>query len=123
MNRENQIKNLDYLKEYRQNLRKTLTPAEAALWSLLKNRQAFNLKFRRQASIENYIVDFYCAQFKIVIELDGEPHFTQEQADKDQKRDKRLKELGHKVLRYENLIVFDHPDFIFDDIKQIITTP
>jgi len=123
MNRENQIKNLDYLKKYRQNLRKKLTPAEAALWSLLKNRQIFGLKFRRQISIENYIVDFYCPQFKIAIELDGEPHFTQEQADKDLKRDKRLNELGCKVLRYENLIVFDHPDFIFDDIKQIITTP
>jgi very-short-patch-repair endonuclease len=123
MNRENQIKNLDYLKNYRRNLRKKLTPAEAALWSILKNRQAFGLKFRRQTSIENYIVDFYCAQYKIVIELDGEPHFTQEQADKDLKRDKRLNELEYKVLRYENLIVFDHPDFIFDDIKQIITTP
>ena len=123
MNRENQIKNLDYLKDYRRNLRKKLTPAEASLWSLLKNKQVFGLKFRRQASIENYIVDFYCPQYKIAIELDGEPHFTQEQADKDQKRDKRLKVLGHKVLRYENLIVFDHPDFIFDDIKQIITTP
>ncbi len=123
MNRDNQIKNLDYLKEYRRGLRKRLTPAEAALWSLLKNRQAFGLKFRRQTSIENYIVDFYCAEYKIVIELDGEPHFTEEQATKDQKRDKRLTELGHKILRYENLVVFNHPDFIFDDIKNIITTP
>jgi len=120
MNRENQIKNLDYLKDFRRSLRKRLTPAEAALRSLLKNRQAFGLKFRRQTSIENYIVDFYCARYKIIIELDGEPHFTQEQADKDQKRDKRLKELGYNVLRYENLVVFDHPDFIFDDIKSLI---
>lgn len=123
MNRENQIKNLDYLRTYRRELRKKLTPAEASLWSLLKNGQAFGLKFRRQASIENYIVDFYCPKYRIIIELDGEPHFTQEQADKDQKRDKRLKELGYNVLRYENLVVFDHPDFIFDDIKRIMTTP
>lgn len=123
MNRDNQIKNLDYLKDYRRNLRKNLTPAEAALWSLLKNKQVFGLKFRRQTSIENYIVDFYCPQYKIVIELDGEPHFTQEQVDKDLIRDKRLKELGHFILRYENLVVFDHPDFIFDDIKSITTTP
>lgn len=122
MNRPNQIKNLDYLKKHRRNLRKRLTPAEASLWSIIKNRQVFGLKFRRQVSIENYIVDFYCAEHKIVIELDGEPHFTQEQADKDLKRDKRLKKLGHHVLRYENLVVFDHPDFIFDDIKKIITS-
>ncbi|MBT3384524.1 MAG: endonuclease domain-containing protein [Prolixibacteraceae bacterium] len=123
MNRENQIKNLDYLKERRRNLRKRLTPAEASLWSILKNRQAFGLKFRRQASIENYIVDFYCPKYKIVIELDGEPHFTEDQVNKDRLRDKRFQELGHKVLRYENLHVFDHPDFIFDDIKKIITSP
>lgn len=123
MNRENQIKNLDYLKDYRRDLRKRLTPAEAALWSLLKNRQVFGLKFRRQTSIENYIVDFYCAQNKIIIELDGEPHFTEEQATKDQKRDKRLTDLGYTILRYENLIVFDHPDFIFDDLKNLIQPP
>ena len=123
MNRENQIKNLDYLKDYRRNLRKKLTPAEASLWSFLKNKQIFGLKFRRQTSIENYIVDFYSPQHKIVVELDGEPHFTQEQTDKDQKCDKRLKELGNFVFRYENLFVFDHPDFIFDDIKSIITIP
>lgn len=123
MKRENQIKNLDYLKEHRRNLRKRLTPAEASLWSILKSRQAFGLKFRRQASIENYIVDFYCAKYKIIIELDGEPHYSKEQIERDKKRDKRLTVLGHRVLRYENLVVFDHPDFIFDDIKTIITSP
>ena len=120
MNRKNQIKNIDYMKPYRKGLRKRLTPAEASLWLLLKNKKAFGLKFRRQASIEKYVVDFYCPRLKMIIELDGEPHFTQEQADKDLKRDKRLKELGYKVFRYENQIVFDHPDFIFDDIKSLL---
>lgn len=123
MNRPKQIKNLNYLKDYRRNLRKRLTPAEASLWSIFKNRQAFGLKFRRQVSIENFIVDFYCAEHKIIIELDGDPHFTQEQADKDKIRDNRLKSLGYHVFRYENLIVFDHPDFIFDDIERLITSP
>lgn len=123
MNRNNQIKNLDYLKSFRRSLRKRLTPAEASLWTIIKNRQIFGLKFRRQVSIEKYIVDFYCAEYRIIIELDGEPHFTQEQANLDQIRDKRLKDLGYHVLRYENLVVFDHPDFILDDIKAIITSP
>jgi very-short-patch-repair endonuclease len=87
------------MKPFRKGFRKSLTPAEASLWSILKNKQAFGLKFRRQTSIENFIVDFYCAELKMIIELDGEPHFTQEQADKDQKRDKRLIELGYKVFR------------------------
>lgn len=111
------------MKPYRRGLRKRLTPAEASLWILLKNRQAFGLKFRRQTSIKNYVVDFYCPEIRMIIELDGEPHFTQEQADKDQKRDKELTELGYKVFRYENLVVFDHPDFIFDDIKSLIQPP
>ncbi|NQU50994.1 MAG: endonuclease domain-containing protein [Bacteroidetes bacterium] len=123
MNRKNQIKNLDYMKPFRRALRKRLTPAEASLWSLLKNRQAFGLKFRRQFSIKNFVVDFFCAETKMIIELDGEPHFTQAQADKDQKRDKRLSELGYKVFRYENLVVFDHPDFIFDDIESLLEPP
>ena len=123
MNRENQIKNLDYMKPYRIGLRKRLTPAEASLWILLKNRQAFGLKFRRQTSIKNYIVDFYCPEIRMIIELDGEPHFTEEQADKDKKRDIELTELGYIVFKYENQIVFDHPDFIFDDIKSLITPP
>ena len=123
MQRKNQIKNLDYLKPYRKGLRKNLTPAEASLWILLKNKQVFGLKFRRQTSIENYIVDFYCAELKLIIELDGEPHFTQLQSAKDKNRDLRLKELGYKVLRYENQVVFDHPDFIFDDIRSLLPPP
>ena len=123
MNRDNQIINLDYLKDFRRSLRKRLTPAEAALWSLLKNRQAFGLRFRRQTSMKNFIVDFYCPGIRMIIELDGEPHFTQEQADKDQKRDNELIALGFKVFQYENLVVFDHPDFIFDDIKSLIQPP
>jgi very-short-patch-repair endonuclease len=97
MNRDNQIINLDYLKDFRRSLRKRLTPAEAALWSLLKNRQAFGLRFRRQASIKNSIVDFYCPGIRMIIEHDGEPHFTQEKADKDQKRDNELIALCFKV--------------------------
>ena len=123
MNRRHQIKNLDYMKPYRKGLRKRLTPAEASLWLLLKNKKAFGLKFRRQVSIEKYVVDFYCPHLKMIIELDGESHFTQEQVDKDAKRDKRLKELGYKIFRYENQIVFDHPDFIFDDIKSLLPPP
>jgi very-short-patch-repair endonuclease len=111
------------MKPYRKGLRKNLTPAEASLWILLKNRKVFGLKFRRQTSIENYIVDFYCAELKLIIELDGDPHFTQLQSAKDKTRDLRLKELGYKVLRYENQVVFDHPDFIFDDIRSLLPPP
>ena len=61
--------NLPYLKGRRKELRKNLTPAEAGLWKMLKNKQLYGLKFRRQHSIENYIIDFYCPAIKLIIEL------------------------------------------------------
>ncbi|MFI5384261.1 MAG: endonuclease domain-containing protein [Methanosarcina thermophila] len=72
--RQNQIKNISYLKARRKELRENLTPAEAALWNVLKSSQFKNRKFRRQHSIGKYIVDFYCPAEKLIIELDGAVH-------------------------------------------------
>ncbi len=69
--RKDQKHNLDYLKQRRRDLRKRLTPAEATLWKQLQNRKLNNRKFTKQHSIENFIVDFYCSEEKLVIELDG----------------------------------------------------
>jgi very-short-patch-repair endonuclease len=110
--------NRKYLKEYRKNLRSRLTPAEAFLWIYLKRSQLAGRKFRRQHSIENYIVDFYCPQEKLVIELDGQVHEYEEQYKKDLARDKRLEELGIRVLRFENQFVFDHLFLVLDMIEQ-----
>ena len=89
---------LEYNKELivlAKNLRKNMTKAERKLWyEFLKNYQ---VKFQRQKTIENYIVDFYCAKAKIVIELDGGGHYTPEQIECDQERTKvLLKLLGKK---------------------------
>ena len=59
-------------------LRKNLTSPEIKLWSILRNRQMNGLKFRRQHPIGRYVADFYCDEFRIIIELDGESHFTSE---------------------------------------------
>ncbi|HSP10990.1 MAG TPA: DUF559 domain-containing protein [Salegentibacter sp.] len=64
------------LKEYRRVLRTKMTPAEAFLWTCLKARKLEGKRFTRQHSIGNYIVDFYCASDKLIIELDGEVHFN-----------------------------------------------
>ena len=69
-----QINNKKILEPYRKSLRKNLTPAEAFLWRLLKNSQLENRKFRRQHSIGNYILDFYCPKIRLAIELDGDYH-------------------------------------------------
>jgi len=102
--RNNQIHNRPYLKDIRRELRKEPTEAEAFLWKILRGKNINGRKFRRQHSIENYIVDFYCAEEKLVIELDGKIHLNQKEMDFE--RDKRLKELGYNVLRFENERVF-----------------
>jgi very-short-patch-repair endonuclease len=70
------IKNIPSLTEKRKALRNNLTSAEATLWLCLKNKQLEGKRFRRQFSIGNYIVDFYCPEQKLAIELDGQGHFT-----------------------------------------------
>jgi len=96
------IHNLKPLEKFRKKLRKNLTPAEAVLWTCIKSRQLEGRKFRRQHSIGNYIVDFYCPSEQIVIELDGAGHFTYEGSQKDEIRDNYLSSLGLKVIRFEN---------------------
>ncbi|MFD2561445.1 endonuclease domain-containing protein [Aquimarina rubra] len=105
------------LQEYRRKLRTDGTPAEAFLWKYLKARKLERRRFQRQHSIEYYIVDFYCASEKLVIELDGEIHNTPQAQEKDQKRTKRLNELGFTVIRFENKMVFDHLPSVLNEIS------
>ncbi len=116
--RQNQVNNVNYLKDRRKSLRNNLTPAEAKLWSALKNSSFKDRKFRRQHSIENYIVDFYCPAEKIIVELDGQVHMDPMQAQYDTERDKRLSELGNKVLRFENKFVFNDLDGVLRVIEE-----
>ena len=96
----NIIHNLN-LTPYSQKLRREMTPEERKLWyNFLKG---IPLTVHRQKVIENYIVDFYIAQAKIIIELDGSQHYDDKAARLDEIRNKRLKELGYTVLRYTNL--------------------
>ena len=85
-----QLYNLPYLKEKRKYLRENMTEAELVLWSVLKGKKLEGRKFRRQHSIGHYIADFYCSSEKLIIELDGQHHFTPEGLAKDKKRDEHL---------------------------------
>jgi very-short-patch-repair endonuclease len=106
------------LKAYRRKLRKNLTPAEAFLWLHLKNKQLEGRRFRRQFSIDNYILDFYCPSEKLAIELDGARHFTHQGVEKDKVRDSFLKANGIGVIRIENKDVFDNTVHVIECIKQ-----
>jgi len=105
------------LKNIRKALRQKLTPAEAFLWRHLQQKKLEGKKFRRQHSIENYIVDFYCASEKLIVELDGEVHNNAIAQEKDEIRDARLRHLGFTVLRFENQMVFQHLESVLQEIK------
>ena len=106
------------LKFFRSSLRNRSTSAEAELWNILKSKKLNARKFRRQHSIGNYIVDFFCASEKLVIELDGNPHGEYHKIEKDKKRDQYLEGLGFSVLRFENRLVFQEPEFVKNEIRK-----
>lgn len=123
----NAINNLSYLKPFRKELRKNLTLAESRLWILLKGKQLEGRKFRRQHSVGNYILDFYCPSEKLCVELDGEHHYTEEGLKYDEARTAYLNSVEVRVIRFENKMVFDDPEGVLEQIKSIfinsITTP
>lgn len=109
--------NSKYLKPIRKHLRNRSTSAEAALWSELKNRRLDGRKFRRQHSIGNYIVDFYCPEENLIIELDGEVHGSYIKIEEDKERDIELSRSGYKVLRFENRFVFQDIEWLKEQVR------
>ena len=108
--------NLPRLKPIRKNLRATMTPAEIALWKQLQDSQLQGHKFRRQHSIGNYVVDFYCPVEKLVVELDGSPHDTEQGYQRDVRRDAWLETVGVSVLRFENRDVLNNMEGVLVEI-------
>ncbi len=117
------LNNLPHLKTFRKQLRKKMTPAEARLWTHLKGKQLDGRKFRRQHSVANYILDFYCPEERLAIELDGEVHNNVVASEYDHERDLFLQHTGIKVLRFENRIVFENSTWLLSQIKSHFHTP
>ena len=88
------------LKTWAREMRKRMPDAEVLLWKLLRNRSIAGAKFRRQHPVGRYILDFYCDEKKLAIELDGSQHVNQ--SEYDQQRDVFLNTLGIRVLRFWN---------------------
>ena len=105
------------LSDFRKKLRENLTPAEAFLWKHLKSKKLDGKRFTRQHSIGAYVVDFYCASEKLIIELDGEDHLRPNNMEYDKKRTKYLKNFGFTVIRFENKMVFDNFHSVMLEIK------
>lgn len=102
----------------RKELRNHSTSAESVLWRILKSRNVCGLKFRRQHSVGPYILDFYCPQIKLAIELDGEVHKGKEAY--DEQRSCYLSQIARiTVVRFENRVVFETPEVIINFIEEI----
>jgi very-short-patch-repair endonuclease len=102
-----------------QNLRKNQTHAERLLWSKLRSRGLSGYKFRRQHPIDNYILDFYCHEARLAIELDGGQHAKTENLEKDSKRTVTLNQIGIRVIRFWNNEVLENLD---DVVAEIVAT-
>ncbi len=89
------------IRQFARELRQPQTPAKSTLWNLLRNRN-LKYKFRRQYPIDFFIIDFYCAEAKLLIEIDGSSHLEKEQQEYDQARTEYLEASGYKVIRFTN---------------------
>ena len=101
-------------------LRKAQTPAEQLLWSKLRSRGLSGCKFRRQHPIDNYILDFYCHDAHLAIELDGGDHSNKENMIKDKKRTSYLNKKGIRVIRFWNHDVLENLDEVLIEIDAIL---
>ena len=101
-------------------LRKESTPAEKILWEILRNRQVFKLKFRRQHPIGRYVADFYCHEINLVIELDGLIHEQKEIKQYDQERQKHLEDMGIRVIRFGNQDAISSPECVIDAVRKFL---
>ena len=118
------IFNQKEMKERRQELRKGQTDAERQLWSRLRNKQMSGYKFYRQYGIGFYIVDFYCPLLKLVIEVDGGQHYSEQGIAHDRQRELFLRNIGVKVIRFNNLDILKNIEGVFDSIqKELPPTP
>ena len=100
----------------RRKLRKNQTKEELVFWAHVKNRRLGGYKFRRQYSIGKYIVDFYCPECRLIIEIDGGQHCEEKNIKKDDLRTKYFESLGMKVRRYTNIDIKNNLNSVLDDL-------
>nr|NQU92957.1 endonuclease domain-containing protein [Bacteroidota bacterium] len=100
-----------------QQLRKKMTEAEANLWKRLRNRKFEGLKFRRQHPVNRFIVDFYCHEKRLVVEVDGSIHDLKEVKERDEGREEDLKNLGLTIVRFTNEEILNDISTVLEKLK------
>ncbi len=91
-----------------------MPPAEIILWSKLRGKNINGLKFRRQYSIGAYIVDFYCPERKLAIEIDGESHFVDGAREREGQRQRAIESAGVHVLRFTNRDAYERLEGVIE---------
>jgi very-short-patch-repair endonuclease len=99
-------------------LRNNMAQPEVILWSKLKGKQLDGFKFRRQYGIENFVIDFYCPQVKLAIEIDGDSHFSENSQEKDKWRQKIIEKYGINFLRFTNIEINENLTGVLDEIRK-----
>lgn len=106
-------------KARRRHLRNNLTPAEKRLWFRLRDEQLGGLKFRRQYSVGSFVVDFYCVEKKLAIEVDGDSHFGDGSEARDRERDAFIRNFGIRILRFTNDDVYKRIESVLESIFDV----
>jgi len=110
------------LKEKARILRKNSTLSEVLLWCEIKNRQILGYQFHRQVPMLDYIVDFYCHELLLVIEIDGDSHYHDDAPERDKIRQQRIESHGMSFLRFDDIDVKKNMAFVLNTIIEWVET-
>ena len=113
-----EVSNIPQMKERRRNLRNNLTVTERILWEKIRKKRLKGYKFRRQYSIDYYVLDFYCPALKLAIEVDGEYHNRPEVKIYDEIRQRNIEFYDIKFIRFTNDDVVFRIDYVINSILQ-----
>ncbi len=115
------IRTLSPIQQRARELRRDMTPAEKVLWERLRDRRLDGLKFRRQHPLGPFVTDFYCAECRLVVELDGDIHDLQ--PERDAARTEQFEQYGYRVIRFRNEQVLNDLDTVLAAIKAASRLP
>ena len=110
------------LKQKARELRKNSTLSEVLLWCEVKNRQIEGFQFHRQVPMLDYIVDFYCHELQLAIEVDGDSHYHEDKYSYDRTRQSRLEEYGVKFLRFDDKDIKQKLGWVLEEIIHCISS-
>ena len=110
------------LKQVARMLRKNMTLSEILLWQEIRGKRIMGYDFDRQRPIDEFVVDFYCKELMLAIEIDGDTHNSPRVEQNDRKRQNRLESLGVKFLRFDDLDVKTNIDVVIEKIEKWISS-